>query len=418
MTRPRLLFLAQSLAFPPHSGVANRTFNVMVQLQRAFDVHLLAFSRRNHQPDAASRREAEAALAQRLSFVAPAVPIRMEASGRVRIWGHLRSVLTGRPYTYYEYESDDFGRVLERLLRDAPPDLIHMDSLDLYRWLEHLPAVPVAVTHHSVESDLLRLRARRVRPRVLAPYLAFQAALLERVERRLCPRIHLNVMMSDTDAARLVRLAPGSATVTVPNGVDVSYFRPDACPPVIPGRVVFLGPTYMYPNRDAVDYLLEEIWGAVRAAVPDAELHLVGRNPPADRGRYLAHQGVVCHGYVPDIRPVVGRAACSVVPLRIGGGTRLKILDSWALGSAVVSTGVGCEGLHARDGENILMRDGPDEFAAAVVAVLRDPGLRRRLGAAGRETVEQSYSWDSIGDGMIDAYRRLLSRAGPGCARP
>jgi glycosyltransferase involved in cell wall biosynthesis len=408
VTRPRLLFLAQTLAYPPHSGVANRTFNVMMQLQRAFDVHLLAFSRRNHQPDAPSRLTAQAALAERLSRVATAVPVPAEASRPARVWCHLRSVVTARPYTYYEYASPEFGRALARMVEEVRPDLIHLDSLDLYRWLDALPGVPVAVTHHSVESDLLRLRARRIRPRALAPYLAFQAVLLERIERQLCPGVCLNVMMSETDAARLERLAPGSPTVTVPNGVDVAYFRPDGLLPVVPGRVVFLGPTYMYPNRDAVDFFLEEIWRAVRAAVPGAELHLVGKNPPADRARYLAHDGVICHGYVPDIRPLLGQAACSVVPLRIGGGTRLKILDSWAMGAAIVSTTVGCEGLEAHDGRNMLIRDRPGEFAEAVVAVLRHDALRCRLSAAGRETVERSYGWDPIGDRLIRAYRGLL----------
>src|SRR5690242_7839394 len=147
--RVRLLFLSQCLPYPPHSGVANRTFNVLMQLQRAFDVHLLAFSRRNHQPDPGARRDARAALAERLAGVAEPVPIPAEAGTWDRAWCHIRSVLSGRPYTYYEYGGRDFGRRLRELVATIQPELVHMDSLDLFRWLPLLPTVPVAVTHHS-----------------------------------------------------------------------------------------------------------------------------------------------------------------------------------------------------------------------------------------------------------------------------
>jgi glycosyltransferase involved in cell wall biosynthesis len=163
----------------------------------------------------------------------------------------------------------------------------------------------------------------------------------------------------------------------------------------------------MYPNRDAVEYFLAEIWPRVRQAVPNASLELVGKTPDALKPSFLAHPRVTCQGYVPDVRPHLAAAACSVVPIRIGGGTRLKILDSWAMGKAVVSTSVGCEGLRAVDGENIMIRDDAGGFADAVVRVLEDAALRDRLGAAGRRTAEKWYSWGTIGDQLIAAYRGL-----------
>jgi glycosyltransferase involved in cell wall biosynthesis len=232
---------------------------------------------------------------------------------------------------------------------------------------------------------------------------------MEAVERRLCPRIPLNVTMSDTDASKLRAIAPESRTVTVPNGVDISHFtpRPDARRP---NRVVFLGPTYMYPNRDAVDWFLAEIWARIRAAVPSAWLDLVGKSSATDRTRYESAGQVRVHGYVDDVRPYLASATCSIAPIRIGGGTRLKILDSWSMGTAVVSTSTGCEGLHAADGENILIRDEAEGFAAAVVDVLERQELRERLAAAGRKTAEDEYSWQAIGEGLILTYRSLTER--------
>jgi glycosyltransferase involved in cell wall biosynthesis len=408
-TRPRLLFLSQCLPYPPHSGVANRTFNVLVQLQRTFDVHLLPFSRRNHQADVRARVEARAVLAERLTGVEEAVPISAESGIWGRTWSHVRSLLTGRPYTYYEYAALDYGRRLSELLVTLRPSLVHMDSLDLYHWLPLLSQVPVAVTHHSVESDLLASRARRIRPVALRPYLHLQARLLARVERRLCPEFPLNVMMSDVDALRLRNLAPGSRTVTVPNGVDTTFFRRTAGQVPIPGRILFLGPTYMYPNRDAVDFFLDAVWKEVWRAVPGATFHLVGKNPADHRARLSAYAGVTLHGYVPDVRPNLAEATCSVVPIRIGGGTRLKILDSWAMGVPVVSTTVGCEGLHALDGENILIRDDPQEFARAVIEVLSNEQLSQRLSEGGRATAQRLYAWDAIGERLIGAYQALLA---------
>lgn len=405
--RDSLLMLSQCLPYPPHSGVANRTFNILVQLQRAFDVHLVAFSRRNHQPDAAARADARDRLAQLVTAVYEPAPIASERSGLTRTINHLRSVVTFRPYTLYDYRSVLFSRALAEI-QMAKPVMVHMDSLDLYGWISRLPGVPLAVTHHSVESDLLRSRARRMALPPVRAYVRYQAALMEAVEQRVCREVDLNVMMSDIDADKLRALVPGVRTTIVPNGVDITYFSPREGPGEL-GRVLFLGPTYMYPNRDAIEWFIASMWEAVCAAVPGARLHLVGKNTPGDRKRFENCQAVQCHGYVTDVRPHLAAAACSVVPIRVGGGTRLKILDAWAAGTPVVSTSVGCEGLAVEDGTNILVRDDPDAFASAVIQVLRDPGLQLRLAAAGRRTVEQLYSWSAIGDRLIEAYQKLLA---------
>jgi glycosyltransferase involved in cell wall biosynthesis len=405
--RPRLLFLAQSLPYPPHSGVANRTFNVLRQLQVAYDVDLVAFSRVNHQPDALARAAAKRALDEVAAFVAEPATIPNEHSTVRKLWDHLRCVVTGRAYTYYEYRSRAFASRLQAVCRTRTHDLVHMDSLDLHGWLPDLPPVPVACTHHSIESELLRLRAP-FKPALLGRYLMLLAERLERVERALCPRLALNVMMSDIDAQRLRALAPGAPTVVVPNGTDTEYFRPNGGGS--PGRIAFVGPTYSFPNKDAVEFLLQDIWPLVRAADHSASLRLIGRNAPADQARYQAAPGVTPLGYVPDIRPPLSEARCCVVPIRIGGGTRLKILDAWAMGKAVVSTSVGCEGLDVVDGENILVRDDPAAFAEAVLEVVRNDRLRARLESQARRTAVETYSWDVVGRSIRGAYDALLRR--------
>jgi polysaccharide biosynthesis protein PslH len=409
--RKRILFLSQCLPFPPHSGVTNRTYHILRELQREFDVALVAFSRRNHQPDSASRASAAAKLRLVVSDVRKAAVIGSEWSMALKLRNHLSSLLTGKPYIFYDYSHQAFGRELREELNLAQPDLVHVDSMDLYRWLPSLPPVPIACTHHNVESELLRLRADRIPHRAVRAYMHHQANLVERIERQLCSQFDINVMTSERDAEHLRALARDARTSVVPNGVDVEYFRPTSPEGLVPGRVTFLGPTYMFPNRDAVDFFLAEIWPSVTMRCPESTFHLVGKNSVDEKLRFESHPSVRCEGYVPDIRPTFAETECSVVPLRIGGGTRLKILDAWAMGKAVVSTSVGCEGLETVDGRNILIRDDPTEFAAAVVQVLRDHDLRDRLGREARATAESHYAWPVVGRKLVACYQALLARA-------
>jgi glycosyltransferase involved in cell wall biosynthesis len=182
---------------------------------------------------------------------------------------------------------------------------------------------------------------------------------------------------------------------TVPTGVDTSYFAPDGVPES-PGRLVFIGSMDWYPNEDAMMFFIGEILPAVRRAVPDVELTVVGRDPSARLRAMGEAAGVRITGTVDDVRPWIADAAVYVVPLRVGGGTRLKIFEGLAMGKAVVSTTVGAEGLPLVDGTHFVRADAPAGFARAVVSLLRDPARRRALGMAGRQLVEARYSWATV----------------------
>jgi glycosyltransferase involved in cell wall biosynthesis len=307
-------------------------------------------------------------------------------------------------YTWFVYKSRRFELALRNALAARPFEIVHLDSLDLARYLPLLRALPVACTHHNVESMLLQRRASGEPRRVRRAYMSRQAALMQQQERRWCPRVALNVAVSRADLEALRRIAGGGEYLEVPNGVDTHYFRPETGRE---GGVVFVGGTTWYPNRDALDYFCEDILPHLRRALPSVRIRWVGRSSAAEQETFGRRYGVELSGYVADIRPFVSDAGCFVVPLRIGGGTRLKILNAWAMGKAVVSTSVGCEGLHAVDGENILIRDTAAAFADAVSTVLLDPALRTRLGTAGRATAEREYAWEVIGAPMLERYMAL-----------
>jgi glycosyltransferase involved in cell wall biosynthesis len=403
--RPRLLLLAQTLPFPPDGGVNIRIYNVLRLLARHYDVTLLCFMRR-------AERQAHGAVAAGISGLLPfadvaVFPIPQEYSRLRLLWDHLRSVVTGRAYTWYTYDSQDFRTRLRAVLAQRQFEVVQIDSLDLAPYLPDLEGLPVVCVHHNVESTLMHRRAQMEKRRWRRAYLHFQARRLARLEKEWCPRVALNVAVSDADRIALHLQSPEGRYATVPNGVDVDQFQPVLARE---DGIVSTGGLNWFPNADALEFFTAEILPRVRALRPATKVRWVGRADDAQRQQLWADAKIELTGYVEDVRPFVQEGACFVVPLRVGGGTRLKILDAWAMGKAIVSTSVGCEGLAAVDGVNILIRDDPAEFAEAVVQVLKDRALRERLGHAARRTVEERYSWDVIGAGLrrsLDELRRL-----------
>lgn len=402
MPKPKLLFLCQTLPFPPDGGAAIRSYNVLRLLARDYDVTALCFYRRATTPDLAGSLAALRAIASSVE----AFPIEQEHRRSRLVWDHARSVLTARAYTTYAYENAAFRLALLEHLRSQQFVLIHVDSIDLSSYLPLLAGVPIILVHHNVESALLRRRAARESSALRRGYLKLQSRLMQKEELRWAPRVTLNIVVSDGDARDLTALVPGARIAVIPNGVDVETFAP-ASGSAVDG-IVFVGGMSWFPNADALAFFAQDILPLIRAADAHVKVTWVGRALPREINTF-ARLGIKLTGHVDDIRGFVRGAACYVVPLRVGGGTRLKILDAWAMGKAIVSTSVGCEGLDAVDGQNILIRDDPTAFAAAVSTVLGDPALRASLERNARLTAEQKYSWEVISATMRRAYAPIVA---------
>jgi glycosyltransferase involved in cell wall biosynthesis len=222
-------------------------------------------------------------------------------------------------------------------------------------------------------------------------------------------KFHAAVVCSQDDRVEAMREAAGNGTSggvagasTIPveivvNGADTTYFTPQRQPDTHP-TVLMLGTMHYYPNIDAVQYYFGAMHDALRAAVPNLRVLIVGHNPPPEIEALGTLPGVTVTGSVPDIRPYMGRAWLQMVPLRLGGGTRLKIVESMAAGLPVVSTAVGAQGLAVRDGAEMLLADEPADFVRKVAALLNNPQERERMSANARLFVEANYSWQSLGD--------------------
>ncbi len=401
--RPRLLFLCQTLPSPPDGGVWIRTYHVLRLLARTFDVTVLCFERAGSAGRTSSVATGRAGL--RRFGPADVFPLPQGHSRLRFLWDHARSVLTGRVYTRYLYDSPAFRRRLRDVLDAVQPHLVHADSLDLAQYFPACRDLPIVCVHHDVESTLLARKAGVETVGWKRAYLQHQSRLMAHVERRWLPRVALNVAVSEQDRESLLRIAPDARVTVVANGVDVEEFTPADDDAVVAG-LAYVGGTSPAPNRDALHYFCDRILPYLGRADRNMPVRWIGRASPDEQRHYRERHGVELTGYVDDARPLMRAAACHIAPLRAGGGTRLKILNAWAMGKAVVSTSVGCEGLDAVDGHNILIRDDPRECARAIQDVLGDANLRGHLGRRARATAERIYSWDVVGEGMKASYLR------------
>lgn len=405
--RPKLLFLSHRLPFPPHNGAALRSLNILRLLARHYEIHALCFDRL----DAASR---SIPLQSRLDNLAPLgrfenFPIAQQGSRWRLTRDHALSLVTGLSYIHFVHESRAFDLRLAEVLSQHEFDLVHVDSLDLARALRSVRHLPCVVTHHNVESALLERRAAAESNVFRRWYMRHQARLLRRDELAALPNVALNVAVSEQDASVLRALAPGSKVIVVPNGVDTEFFRPGNRIEE-PTGCVFVGGTNYFPNRDALDWFVAEVAPELRRLGAPVNVTWVGRATAREMRRFDGSDGVRLVGYVDDVRPYLDQAACFIAPLRVGGGTRLKLLDAWAMGKAIVSTSLGSEGLRVREGENMLVRDDARGFAAAIVRVCTDRSLRQELERGARATAETEYAWPVLEAPMIAEYRRAARR--------
>lgn len=400
--RSRILFLGQNLPFPPHGGATIRSYHTMRLLGQEFDVTAMCFDKTSMRSDSVTRVDAQ----ERLRDFGKVEAFDIPQEGRAfrKVMDHLTSVCTRRAYTRWLYESTTFRARLRDMVREQDFDLVHLDSLDLIGYWNDLPSCPKVIVHHNIESQLLRRRSE-VESGAVRAYMRHQASLLQKEEIRWAPKVDLNVVVSQEDADTLRQLAPSARCIVVPNGVDTQDFRPVECPQT--DELVFVGGYGWFPNRDGMTHFVDEILPLIKKENPSIKVTWVGR-APEEVAAEMKRRGVMMTGYVDDIRPTVSRASCYIVPLRVGGGTRLKILDAWALGKAVVSTSRGCEGLAVHSRENLIVADRPEDFAEAVLEVLRDSQLREKLGQKGRETAVKTYDWAVVGRPLIDTYRKIM----------
>ena len=406
----RILWLKSDLLLPLDKGGKLRTWHLMRHLARRHEITYLAF-REPDQP--AADVEGMKEVAARVETITRREP----AKGTMRFYVdaalHLVDPL---PYAVGKYRSAEYRRRLEALLARERFDLIVCDFLfPAVNLPKRLPCPAVMFTH-NVESEIWRRHAE-TKTGVLGRLLyGAQYRRMLRYERRELARFDGILAVSDADRDTFTRLYPGAISQpvhVVPTGVDTDYFEPASSDPQS-RAMVFTGSMDWLPNEDAMLYFCREVLPAIRAEIPDASLAIVGRTPTPAVKKLAEEHGVTVTGRVDDVRPYMKEAAVYIVPLRIGGGTRLKIFEAMAMGKAVVSTTVGAEGLPVTDGEHVRLADEPAAFARAVVHLMRDLDERRRIEAAARALVVARYDWSAVAGELESALQRFALRQAQG----
>jgi glycosyltransferase involved in cell wall biosynthesis len=307
--------------------------------------------------------------------------------------------------TVLNFWSPTVAAILEQTLRGSPFDTVQMEGVHLVRYLPVIraaaPSAAVLADWHNIESEILWRYADTGVNAARRLYARRTGRLLERAEMTLLKNCDEHTVTSDRERDKLRQRCPGAVLHTIPNRVDVSFYAGLSAPAQDPPRreILFVGSMDYSANIDAVQWLVREVWPVVKRQNPDLRLTIVGRKP-SPSVQALAAGDIEVTGTVEDVRTFYRRALAVVAPLRIGSGTRLKILEAMAAGVPVVSTRVGAEGLNVSDGLDIILGDTGEEIAQALLRIVSIPGLRERQAQAARDLVARSYDWGGLGTAL------------------
>ena len=384
--RLNVLVLDEEVPHPPNAGKRIRTWNILSRLAKRHSVTLLCYGVEGG-PGTAALED----VGIRVRIVEPQPVLRGVGLYSRLLW----NLFSPEPFSVTKHYSARFHDAVRDTLEESNYDLVHCEWTPYARYVEQLRTLPVVIGAHNIESDIWQRRSQVASNIVAKAFFWTQERKMRRFERKSLLQAAAVTAVTEKDSEIMMGWGVKSASVA-PNGVDLTM--------PVPSReverddeILFLASLDWHPNVDSLEYFVTAIFPIVLAQNPRAQLRIVGRKPaPSLAERYSNMPGVDFVGEADDLHPLIARAGLLVVPLRIGGGSRLKILEALALEKAVVSTSIGAEGLDVVSGEHLLIADEPEEFAQRILQLQGSKSLRCMLGRNGRRIVTQLYGWDGI----------------------
>lgn len=396
----RLLFLVPSVPFPLNEGLKVINYHLLRELSARHEISLLSLA---ESPEEAVGAEALRPYCKKLEVVHHTIP----RSPLARLHNMLADSI---PFCVWQYNSRALQQRLREWVAEKPLDAVHMTYTPMAQYakdLEHLPRVLALV---DCMSHLFASNALAARSPFAKLYWRAQARKMRAYERAALSTVHQAVVVTPADRDTLP--AANCPVRVIPCGVDAGYFAPWPDPEEGPS-VLFRGVLSFPPNVDAARYFYRKIFPAIRRAVPSTRLILAGRDPaPLLRRLAATDPGVTLTGSLPDLRPAMARANVHVCPMRIGSGVKIKVLEAMAMGKTVVTTSLGLSGIAAVPGRDLLVADDPDIFAEAVIRLLRDSSLRRRIGSAAQTFVVREHNWAAVAERYEEIYRAARDGCG------
>jgi sugar transferase (PEP-CTERM/EpsH1 system associated) len=394
----RLLFLTPRLPYPPNRGGEIIIFNVLRTLSQRHELALVSFY---DSPDELDHRPELARFCRHIELVPRASKFDPRV---VAEW-----VFLNHSYSEARHRSRAFAEAIRRVLAVFPAQVVQLETFLLGQYLPQLTDIPTVLHMHDV-TWLMWDRLVRVTAPPLKYPIAIEARRIRRDESAVCRAVDVCATVSSVDRAALTAaLDPPPRVVVVTPGVDTDRM-PQITPPPAGSGILFVGSMHYAPNVDAVEYFCRDILPRIAAERPDVTFTIVGAKPSPAVVRLAQNPRVTVTGLVDDVRPYYASSAVTVIPLRVAGGVRLKILEGLALGSPMISTSIGAEGLGLTDGVELLIADTPESFAAAVVRLLDDGELRRTLSEQARQAAERRFSWNAVAATLTDLYESLAAQ--------
>lgn len=404
----KILWLSHLIPFPPKGGVLQRSFNMIREVGKYHDITLVAFNQNDFLeaslPDAGDPVEiAQKELLKVVDSIHVCdIPENSIPGGRYFI--ALKALLSGQAYNMVWLKSTSSYRLIKDLVIANSFDAVHLDTISLCVFSDLLKGVPVVLNHHNFESEMLRSRAGSEPNLIKSIYYRYEAYRLLKSEIEYCRIVDLNITCSDDDSESMKKITDRDNFLSVPNGVDVSYFYPNQSVTVLDKSIVIVGGLSWYPNREAVEYFIREIWPLLNAQIPGMTVDIVGRGPTSEMLRLAeTDERVFVHGFVDDVRDYLWRSQFYVCPIRTGGGTKLKILDALATGSCIIADPFSCKGIEVTDGKNVLFAKYPQDYVDQLKCLIEDPERQSRLRQSGPELIRELYSYNRIGKEYSEA---------------
>jgi sugar transferase (PEP-CTERM/EpsH1 system associated) len=399
----KILWVKAGGLVPPDTGGKIRSYNILRELARKHSVTFFSFY-------SAHDRDLHPDLKNLFDRVI-SIPLELSASKSfAELWHYGIGLLSSEPYGITKYCRPEVRRRLHALLKQDTYDVILCDFMVAAGVIPWNWATPKILFTHNVEATIWR-RHYQVAANPLWKAISWlEWRRMEALERRYLQLADQVLTVSEADRDAFAPFVEAGKLTVIPTGVDLDYFQPMLVEEAT-NSLVFIGSMDWLPNEDAILYFVDSILPLIKQQCPEVSLEVVGRSP-SRKLQALAEREKTMRltGRVEDVRPFVARCSMSIVPLRIGGGTRLKIFEAMAMSKAVVSTSVGAEGLPVRTGENILLADTPDDFAHCVVSLLRDPDARKRLGDSARALVQEKYSWPKVAESFARTLQDVIVR--------
>jgi polysaccharide biosynthesis protein PslH len=397
----KILWVKAGGLVPPDTGGKIRSYNILRELARKHSVTLFSFY-------AAHKNDQHLSL-QGIFDQVKCVSLDMPApkSGK-EFFHYLRYAVSLESYSAMKFCRAPVKAALRTLLSEKQFDVIVCDFLFAAPAIPWDLPCPKVLFAHNVEAMIWK-RHYEVARNPLWKVLSWREwKTMERAERAYLNRADHVLTVSESDAAIFSKYLPSSKITVIPTGVDTEFFQPQHAEEV-PNSLVFTGSMDWLPNEDGIFYFAEQILPRIRQQLPDVKLLVVGRKP-SRRLQELSHRQphITITGWVEDVRPYLAKGAVCIVPLRIGGGTRLKIYEAMAMGKAVISTTIGAEGLPVQNRENVLIADGEQNFSRACIELLGNPALRNQIGSTGRKLVCAKYGWPTIAEAFSGVLEKVV----------